>query len=113
MMHLKSSTIKSDLHISELLEKLNDSYINDELFHAALATRNETIIRIFLTRVPISRITPEQLEFFTPLGGSAKERMEARFLGNILFEYNYKFGQDETSQWFFQIIMKNDITHGH
>ncbi len=99
--------------ISILFSTLLSSQIDDVLFHAALETRHEIIIRLFLTRVPVSRIKPDQLEFFIPFDSSKKGRDDARALGNILFEHKYRFQTDETSQSFFNVIMKNDMTHGH
>jgi hypothetical protein len=95
--------------MSIISENLQFTTIDENIFHASLATRNEIIIRFILSQTSISRIEPEQLEFFTPLGDTVLEEKNAYQLGLILFELNYTFGNDETSQFFYEIIM--DIHH--
>jgi hypothetical protein len=91
--------------VQELLELI--SPINEILFHTALTTRDEWIIRMFMNYVPITRITPEQLKFFTPIDNSPEEKKRAYQLSLILIEYNYPFGQDDTSMWFYNLMMEN------
>lgn len=81
--------------------------IDDEMFHIALSTRNEIIIKLFVTYVSVDHITPEQLEFFVPYDSSQYEIKLARDLSTILFEKEYKFGSDDTSKWFHTLIMNN------
>ena len=83
--------------ISHLVSKVT---IDSVLFHLALATRNEVVIRLFLEQIPVTEITPEQLEFFTPYDTTDKEKQNAIQLSTILFEKKYPFGKDDTSQWF-------------
>ena len=93
--------------IDMVTELLPSVIIDDELFHIALSTRNEIIIKLFLTYVSVDSITPEQLEFFVPYDDSKYEIKLARDLSTILFEKEYTFGSDDTSQWFHTIIINN------
>ena len=104
---------KLELDIVDRISKINNLVseveITDDVLHAALSTRNEIIIRIFFRFTDISRIQPEQLEFFIPSGCSEKEKKQSYQLCLILVEKNYEFQKDETSQFFKNIIL--DIIH--
>lgn len=86
--------------MKQLSDLLPSIIITDDLFHAALSTRNEIIIRMLLRYVPITSIQPEQLEFFLPLSSNVSDEKKAYSLIRILEEEGYRFGKDETSRFF-------------
>lgn len=96
-----------DERIQKIASLLPHVTVDEDMFHTALSTRSEPLIRLFLTYVDIQKITPEQLEFFTPLGPSEYERARAYQLSQLLSEHGYVFGMDETSCWFYEMIQEN------
>jgi len=92
-------------HIQRLLEECEE--LSDDLFHMALSTRNTVVLRLVLNPASVQRISPEQLEFFTPYDDSMVDSHNAYELSTLLFKHGYVFGDDETSTWFHEAILEN------
>lgn len=88
-------------HIELMKQEVQQDQEHDrDLFHLALSTRNEIIIRSFLEYIPISWITSEQLEFFIPLDSSEREQSISISMCKLLVEYQYEFKKDEVTTSF-------------
>jgi hypothetical protein len=106
------SELSTIVHHIELIKQQEQQEQQEQeqqdLFHLALSTRNEIIIRSFLEYIPISWITPEQLEFFIPLDASEREQSISISLCKLLVEYKYEFKKDEvTSSFMAQMPLHN------